>query len=422
MEYSVLVFFLAAVMLIGLAMRYRAGQDQPFHQLFSLMYGVTCFLGVPFSLLLAWQFGQPLPDSAVSVAALGTALLGYSLYWLGYQGAQALGGKTVCHFPSSLARKEVQLTACVLMLISVSALALFIGLNDGLLLFKLEKYSQIFSADVKGVPLKRFFYFFIPALLIFFWLKPSLKRWWLGLIFGIALGMLSYLAVGGTRANIALVVALFLLLGWRFGYFAKKWLILTACLAVVAMFGLALWRYDLAVSGGEAWFTFLYLTRDTFSPWQNFATILASEIDSQGLMPIVRDFYVYIPKAWWAGRPDIVWNSANYFTKIVLGNQSGLAMSPTLLGSFYIMGGYPLILCGMLAVGAMIRVFDCVFARADLLGKVYCLANAFNLIVLVREGADAFVSRWVFFSVVFFSAWWLAKGLCVFQRKASNDR
>ncbi|KMK51032.1 polymerase [[Actinobacillus] muris] len=421
MAYGILIslFFVAVVLIGSVIWQGLRQQGQTFHLLFSLIYGVTCFLGVPFSVLLAWQFGQPLPDTAASISALGAALGGYGLYWLGYQGANRIGGKAA-YRSTALATKEVQLTACLLMLISTVALALFIGLNEGLLLFKLEKYSQIFSARVKGVPLKRFFYFFIPALLIFFWLKPSLKRWWWGLILGLGFGILSYLAVGGTRANIALVVALFLLLGWRFGYVAKKWLISSACLAVIAMFWLALWRYDLAVSGREAWFTFLYLTRDTFSPWQNFALILASEIDYQGLMPIVRDFYVYIPQAWWADRPDIVWNSANYFTKIVLGNQSGLAMSPTLLGSFYIMGGYPLMACGMLAVGAIIRAFDVVFERVEVLGKAYCLANLFNLVVLVREGADAFVSRWVFFSIVFVLAWQLAKWLGYLARKGGK--
>ncbi|MDI5811266.1 WzyE family oligosaccharide polymerase, partial [Salmonella enterica subsp. enterica serovar Anatum] len=37
-------------------------------------------------------------------------------------------------------------------------------------------------------------------------------------------------------------------------------------------------------------------------------------IEFQGLAPIVRDFYVFIPTWLWPGRPSIVLNSANYFT------------------------------------------------------------------------------------------------------------
>lgn len=45
----------------------------------------------------------------------------------------------------------------------------------------------------------------------------------------------------------------------------------------------------------------------------------------------------------WPVRPNLVLNSANYFTWEVLNNHSGLAISPTLLGSLVVMGGavYP---------------------------------------------------------------------------------
>ncbi|WP_262202707.1 WzyE family oligosaccharide polymerase, partial [Escherichia coli] len=87
-------------------------------------------------------------------------------------------------------------------------------------------------------------------------------------------------------------------------------------------------------------YTFLYLTRDTFSPWENLALLLQNyhNIEFQGLAPIVRDFYVFIPTWLWPGRPSIVLNSANYFTWEVLNNHSGLAISPTLIGSLVVMG------------------------------------------------------------------------------------
>lgn len=419
MEYGILAaIFLLVSTLIGRGIVCAYRQKQLFHLLFSLIYGVIFLFGVPFSSLLAWQFAEPLPD--FSTMWLAFVLIGscYGVYWLSYAGlAYWLKPKVVS---ITFAKQEVYLTACLLLLVSLISLAGFIYWNGGLLLFELEKYRDIFSSRVNGVALKRFFYFFIPALLLFFLLKPSKKNWWLWLMVGVGLGFLNYLAVGGTRANIALVVMLFVLLGWHFGYVAKKGLMLTACVAIVAMFALALWRYGLVVSGREAWFTFLYLTRDTFSPWHNFAQILASKIDFQGVMPIVRDFYVYIPQSWWAERPDIVWNSANYFTKVVLGNQSGLAISPTLLGGLYIMGGYPALVLGSAIVGGIIRQFDRIFEGTGILGKTYCLANVFNFIVLVREGLDAFVSRWVFFSAVFLMVWGVAKCLYWFRKGREN--
>ncbi len=72
------------------------------------------------------------------------------------------------------------------------------------------------------------------------------------------------------------------------------------------MFWLALKRYGLNVAGDEAFYTFLYLTRDTFSPWENLALLLQNydKIDFQGLAPIVRDFYVFIPSWLWPDRPS----------------------------------------------------------------------------------------------------------------------
>ena len=82
------------------------------------------------------------------------------------------------------------------------------------------------------------------------------------------------------------------------------------------------------------------------------------KIEYQGLMPIIRDFYVYIPKTVWAERPDLIVNTANYYTWEVLNYYAGLAISPTLIGSFYIMGGFPLICLGAVICGLIIKGFD----------------------------------------------------------------
>ncbi len=126
------------------------------------------------------------------------------------------------------------------------------------------------------------------------------------------------------------------------------------------MFWLALKRYSLDVAGDEAFYTFLYLTRDTFSPWENLALLLQNydKIDFQGLAPIVRDFYVFIPTWLWPDRPRVVLNTANYFTWEVLNNHSGLAISPTLIGSLVVMGGALFIPLGAILVGMIIKWFD----------------------------------------------------------------
>ncbi|EQA02819.1 wzyE family protein [Glaesserella parasuis SW114] len=394
-------------MLVWIIQRDYRQQGFSFHLLFSGIYLITFFGGFPFSMTMAELFEYRLPAVSMLWNVLAIALGSYLIYYVSYL---YIGrNKQIPRYAVEV-KSLANLTAWILMMIAILSLLGFMLLNQGLLLFKLEKYSHIFSAQVSGVALKRFFYFFLPALLIWFFLKPTKESWWLFLVAGMTFGVLSYLAVGGTRANLALAFVMFMLLGYLRRFLSFKWLVRAGLLTVIAMFLLALWRYRLNVQGSEAFYTFLYLTRDTFSPWENVAKIMDAEIEFQGLMPIVRDFYVYIPQSLWEERPDIVWNTANYFTKSVLGNFSGLAMSPTLLGSFYIMGGMPMIAIGMAVVGGLIRIFDNFFAygKNSAVIQSYCLANLFNLIVLIREGIDAFISRFCFFSVIFVFAYIVA--------------
>ena len=414
-----LLSYFCSVSLIILLMRSAYRQQYfSFHLLFSAIYFVTFFGGLPFSMVMKWYFDAILPSSKHLILAELTALAGYLIYAFSYRLSGHLFKSGKRDQGVQFAKKSANLTACLLALIACGSLIYFIAVN-GLLLFRLEKYSQIFSPLVNAVALKRFFYFFLPALLIYYFVSPSKKRWFYFIVMGVSFGAVSYVAVGGTRANLALAVIFFILIGVYHRYIALRWLMITGLVGVVAMFGLALARYNLTLQGKEIWFTFLYLTRDTFSPWENLAKIFSFDVEYQGLMPIVRDFYVFIPQSLWAERPDIAWNTANYFTKILLGNQSGLAISPTLLGSFYLMGGMPFIVVGMAVAGGLIRAFDELFrqGRSSAIIQAYCLGNLFNLIILVREGADAFVSRFVFFSLIFTACWLVAKLIYIRKHK-----
>ncbi|WGE50566.1 ECA oligosaccharide polymerase [Actinobacillus equuli] len=420
MEYALLGGFYILSAWLLLALCYMAYQRKPFsfHLLFSVIYFVTFYLGFPLSLTLFLGFNVELQSADSLLLTLFSALSGYLIYYAIYHSSLLSRVDTrqqAVEFPQKFAKFEAKVTAYLLAGVAIASLVAFIAIN-GLLLFKLTQYNQIFSAAVSGVALKRFFYFFIPALLIMFFLSNNKKAWVTFLICGVAFGVLTYLAVGGTRANMALAFVLFFFIGLYKRYLSFKWLVIAGVAMIGAMFVLALVRYGLNVSGKEALFTFLYLTRDTFSPWENVALILDQPMEHQGLMPIVRDFYVYIPKWLWLDRPDYVLNTANYFTWEILGNFSGLAISPTLLGSFYIMGGFPMIALGMAFIGLLIKAFDRLLdygrthsqaSRAALI-QAYCFANLFNIIVLVREGSDAFFSRLSFFSVIFALCWLIA--------------
>ncbi len=131
----------------------------------------------------------------------------------------------------------------------------------------------------------------------------------------VAFGLLTYMIVGGTRANIIIAFAIFLFIGIIRGWISLWMLAAAGVLGIVGMFWLALKRYGLNVSGDEAFYTFLYLTRDTFSPWENLALLLQNyhNIDFQG-WPLSCVISTSLFPRLWPGRPSIVLNSANYFT------------------------------------------------------------------------------------------------------------
>ncbi|MEY0491301.1 ECA oligosaccharide polymerase [Proteus terrae] len=389
-----------------------------FNVFFSMLYLLTFYFGFPLTCMLVFQFDV----AVVPVDSLLYALLAstsfYAIYYVTYKVRlrKAVDGPSRSLF--TMNRVETNLTWILLALIAFVTVGIFF-LQNGFLLFKLKTYSQIFSSQVSGVALKRFFYFFIPAMLVVYFLKPTQQRWIFFLCATVGFGILTYIIVGGTRANIIIAFALFLFIGIVQGWITLWMLVAAGVMSIVGMFWLALKRYGLDVSGAEAFYTFLYLTRDTFSPWENLALLLNNydKIEFQGLAPIIRDFYVFIPSWVWPERPDVVLNSANYFTWEVLNYHAGLAISPTLIGSLVVMGGIAFIPLGAIVVGLIIKWFDWLYQQGlnesnrykSAILQAFCFGAIFNMIVLAREGVDSFVSRVVFFCLIF--------GLCLVVAK-----
>ncbi|WP_127959510.1 ECA oligosaccharide polymerase [Serratia microhaemolytica] len=437
---GLLLVYLAGLLLVGL-LTYRDIQRYRFNFniLFSLLYLLTFYFGLPFTGLLILQFDVvTVPFEFLLYASLAATAF-YAIYALSYR--TRFSHRLTTWQPNSalftLSRVEAHLLWMLLALIALGSVSLFF-MQNGLLLFKLSSYSQIFSRQVTAVALKRFFYFFIPAMLLLYFMKPDRRAWLQFLLTTVGFGILTYIIVGGTRANIMIAFALFLFIGLLRGWISLRILALAGLLAMLAMFWLALKRYNLEVTGAEAFYTFLYLTRDTFSPWENLALLLQhyQNIEFQGLAPIIRDFYVFIPSSLWPERPDQILNTANYFTWQVLDYHAGLAISPTLIGSLLVMGGIVFIPLGAIAVGLIIKWFDWVYACAKQERNRYkaaalqsfCFSSIFYLIVLVREGLDAFFSRILFFTLIFAGAllvtkllYWLLLSAGLIRARSSAD-
>ncbi|WP_333500204.1 ECA oligosaccharide polymerase [Kluyvera sp. CHPC 1.2972] len=382
-----------------------------FNVFFSLLFLLTFFFGFPLTCTLVFRFGVGVSPPDVLLQTLLISVCFYAVYYVTYKTRLRSAQTHVARRPLfTMNRVETNITWILLMVIALFTVGTFF-MHNGFLLFKLHSYSQIFSSEVSGVALKRFFYFFIPAMLVVYFLNPTWKRWIGFLIATTAFGLLTYAIVGGTRANIIIAFAIFLFIGIIRGWISLWMLVAAGVMGIVGMFWLALKRYGMNVSGDEAFYTFLYLTRDTFSPWENLALLLQNydKIDFQGLAPMVRDFYVFIPSWMWPSRPSIVLNTANYFTWEVLNNHSGLAISPTLIGSLVVMGGMWFVPLGAVVVGLIIKWFDWLYMLGNRETNRYksailhsfCFGAIFNMIVLAREGLDSFGSRVVFFMVIF---------------------
>ncbi|HEJ9751341.1 TPA: ECA oligosaccharide polymerase [Proteus mirabilis] len=381
-----------------------------FNVFFSMLYLLTFYFGFPLTCLLVFQFDVAVVPVDALLHALLAATSFYAIYYVTYKVRLRKASSEPSRPLFTMNRVETNLTWILLALIAIVTVGIFF-LQNGFLLFKLKTYSQIFSSQVSGVALKRFFYFFIPAMLVVYFLKPTQQRWLFFLCATVGFGILTYVIVGGTRANIIIAFALFLFIGIVRGWITLWMLIAAGVMSIVGMFWLALKRYGLDVSGAEAFYSFLYLTRDTFSPWENLALLLNNydKIEFQGLAPIIRDFYVFIPSWVWPQRPDVVLNSANYFTWEVLNYHAGLAISPTLIGSLVVMGGVVFIPLGAVVVGLIIKWFDWLYQQGlnehnrykSAILQAFCFGAIFNMIVLAREGVDSFVSRVVFFCLVF---------------------
>ena len=139
-----------------------------FNVFFSLLFLLTFFFGFPLTSILVFRFDVSVAPPDILLQALLAATCFYAVYYVTYKtrlrSAQAAAPRRALF---TMNRVETHLTWVMLMTIALVSVGIFF-MHNGFLLFKLHSYSQIFSAEVSGVALKRFFYFFIPAMLVIF--------------------------------------------------------------------------------------------------------------------------------------------------------------------------------------------------------------------------------------------------------------
>lgn len=148
-----------------------------FNVFFSLLFLLTFFFGFPLTSVLVFRFDVGVAPPEILLQALLSAACFYGVYYVTYKTRLR---KRVVDVPRkplfTMNRVETHLTWVILMGIALVSVAIFF-MHNGFLLFRLHSYSQIFSSEVSGVALKRFFYFFIPAMLVVYFLRQDSKAW-----------------------------------------------------------------------------------------------------------------------------------------------------------------------------------------------------------------------------------------------------
>ena len=229
---------------------------------------LTFYFGFPLTCLLVFQFDVEVVPVEFLLYALLSATAFYAIYYVTYKTRLRKRRTESRAALFTMNRVETHMTRVLLALVAIGTVGIFF-MQNGFLLFKLNSYSQIFSSDVSGVALKRFFYFFIPAMLVVYFLRQDLRA---VLVLGGDGGVrysdlrdrrrharqhhhrLRAVPVYRHRARLDHAVD-----AGGGGHIRRSRHVLAGVEAL-----------QLDVSGAEAFYTFLYLTRDTFSPWENW--------------------------------------------------------------------------------------------------------------------------------------------------------
>nr|BET44698.1 MAG: ECA oligosaccharide polymerase [Candidatus Aschnera chinzeii] len=395
-----------------------------FNFIFSLCYIVTFYFGFPFTIILAFYFKIKTASFFATLLTLIISFIFYLIYYITYKFKFQISHKTNKKITIDLNTTETYITSIILILISIITSCIFF-LQNGFLLFYLKSYNQLFSDQISNIFLKHFFYFFIPGMLIYFFLQPNYYRWLLFLFTTTFFGIFNYLIVGGTRANIIISIILFIFIGVIYKRINIYFLSISIITIIIIMFLLALKRYNLYIDTTNIFYTFLYLTRDTFSPWENLCYLLDKyqNIKCQGLSSIIHNFYIFIPQFIWENKPKHILNTINYFTWEIMHNYSGIAISPTIIGSSIIIGKIIYLPIASICIAIIIKWFDILYVNKNnnIIQQTFYYSNIFNIIILVRDGIDYFIVKLTFFLFIYYISVIIAKMIYKYCIKNAYD-
>lgn len=399
-------------LLIGIKIFTNRNKFFSFYNFFLIWYWFVMFFGIPITYFLNIFFNFSRIDleliGEVQIYSLAFLILFMVIYKF------PIKYPKIVIFPK-MNYKELQVLSFLFITISFLSILYFFS-TTGLLILTSSSYEERYSSNLGLGIITRFFPFFIAGLTISFMLKPTYKTWKKNILIGIFLGVFTFLVMGGYRQIIAIHIFVFLILGYHYSYIKLKTIIKIGISSIPILMFMALFRYGIN-SSSELTFKFLIFTMDTFSPYDSFAKILEyyknTSEDFQGLSIIVNEFSSLIPRAIWTDKPELVMNAGNFYTQEILNYNAKVTISPTILGSLFLMNGLYGIIIGAIFLAVVLKWFDrkmyktpIVFSRSYgefnfILYSIFYYYILFYTVTIAREGIEVFFQRTIMAYIIF---------------------
>jgi enterobacterial common antigen polymerase len=383
-----------------------------FYNFFIIWFVAVMLIGVPITYLLETYFIS---------SSVNTELLFYTqLYSFLFIVIFILFYKLPFKYPRVILfpvikYSEMQVLSFLFTGISFLAILYFLSQN-GLLLLDSTSYEERYETNLGLGILTRFFPFFIAGTTISFILKPTYRNWIFNLLIGIFLGVLTYIVMGGYRQILAIHIFVFLILAYHYSYIKLFTIIKFGILAIPLLMFMALFRYGID-SSSDLSFNLLVFTRDSFAPYNSFTNIIEyyknTSEDFQGLSIVLNEFSSLIPRSIWVDKPELVLNAGNFYTQEILKYNAGLTISPTILGSLFLISGDYGVILGSIFLAVMLRWFDkkvyrsvIVFSKNNRefnlsLYSIFYYYIIFYTFTIAREGIEVFLQRTIMAYIIF---------------------
>lgn len=409
-ESAFLIAIALVIVLIGI---YKNKTFASFYSIYSSCYWLVMFFGVIvyINLYVNYQF-KPLEFNIINETLL-LSLLGLLVFNLAY----------FFSFPINFRVKGLKVSKLTVRYFSVlclffSGLAVlgFVVKNGGLVLLKGNGYEDRLTSNLGAGMFTIFFPLFIPAYAMLLLIEPSKRQWVKYFASGLIFGLLTFLAIGGARMNLAIFICVFLIIGYVLKYIKLKTLIISPFVIMILMTVLVYFRES--DNGNQNSFFFWIYLMNSFSPFDSFYHIY-NYYNEGGMIPglsvVWQQFYLLMPRFIFEDKPEVIMNVGNFFTKEILGFQSNLTMSPTINGSFILVAGKFGLFLGSFFIGKLVLFLDRVFyygglnriVMKDINPKSCLMAGGYSFYILymfnlVRESLDIFlVARVIIPGVIF---------------------